>query len=420
MSNRYQLVGLKNEELLHGVSRLVAQGNELTADILAHLVEVESRLLHAELGFPNLFSYCVESLGLSEGAAGRRCTAARVCQRFPEAFDLVARGELHLSALCGLATHLNPDNAAALFAACRRKTRRQVDEILASRFPKPDAKESIRRVPHRPAPAPEAAPVPVPAPETVLGATVALPASASDPIPIPLRPPPPHLPRSQEVQPTAAHRYKVQFTADANLRELIERACALCPNHSPQGQLALVVTRGLQLYVSQQEKRRFALGRRPRKSRPPRATGAGPDKAEPQSAPPGGVKPTRTSEDPQSAPPGGATQNVATDAALPAPPDGIKRRSIKAAVRRIVHERDQGRCTWVSPDGRRCAERARLQFDHVQPWSTRGGEDAANLRLLCSTHNRLHARHCFGERHIQAKIAARRAAARTTSESRRC
>jgi hypothetical protein len=114
------------------------------------------------------------------------------------------------------------------------------------------------------------------------------------------------------------------------------------------------------------------------------------------------------------------TQNVATHAPLPAPPDGVKRRSIKAAERRIVHERDQGRCAWVSPDGRRCEERARLQFDHVQPWSTRAGEDAANLRLLCPTHNRLHARHCFGERHIQAKIAARRAAARTTSVSRRC
>ena len=170
MSNRYQLVGLKNEELLDGVSRLVAQVNELTADVLAHLVEVESRMLHAELGFPNLFSYCVASLGLSEGAAGRRCLAARLCQRFPESFDLLARGELHLSALCGLAAYLNPDNAAALFAACRRKTRRQVDEILASRFPTPDAKESMRRLPNRPVP------VPVPAPALA-------PASASVPIP---------------------------------------------------------------------------------------------------------------------------------------------------------------------------------------------------------------------------------------------
>jgi len=343
--------------------------------------------------------------------------------------------------LCGLSTHLKPDNAAALFAACRRKTRRQVDEILASRFPKPDAKESIRRLPHRPAPAaarvPPAACVPVPVPVPVHA-----PVSAS--VPIPILPPPAHLPRSQEVQPTAAGRYKVQFTADAHLRDLIERACALCPNHSPQGQLALVVTRGLELYVLQQEKRRFALGRRPRKSRPARATarGAGPDKEDPQSAPRGRVKPTRASEDAQSAPPGGVTQNVATDATqsappggvtqnvatdatLPAPPGapaGVKRRSIKASERRIVHERDQGRCTWVSPEGRRCAERARLQFDHVQPWSTRGGEDAANLRLLCPTHNRLHARHCFGERHIQAKIAARRAASHSGANdvSRRC
>jgi len=72
MSNRYRLVGLTNEELLRAASQLVTKTNELTGDVLAHLVEVEVRMLYAEIGFPNLFSYCVESLGLSEGAAGRR------------------------------------------------------------------------------------------------------------------------------------------------------------------------------------------------------------------------------------------------------------------------------------------------------------------------------------------------------------
>jgi len=98
MSNQYRLVGLGNSELLAGLSELVRQSDALAAQVLAHLVELEVRMLHLELGFSSLFAYCVEALGMSEGSAGRRVAAARVCRRFPEAFERVARGELHLCA----------------------------------------------------------------------------------------------------------------------------------------------------------------------------------------------------------------------------------------------------------------------------------------------------------------------------------
>src|SRR5580704_3964966 len=149
MSNRLRFGGVENTELLAGLSQLVQRGNELTGDLLAHLAELEARRLHLQLGFSSVFAYCVVALRLSEGSAGRRVAAARVCRRFPEAFELIARGDLHLSALCGLAPHLSPQNATELFAVCCRKTRRQVDELLAARFPKPDVREQIRRLPIR-------------------------------------------------------------------------------------------------------------------------------------------------------------------------------------------------------------------------------------------------------------------------------
>src|SRR3954471_6398382 len=149
MSNQYRLVGLGNSELLAGLSALVRQSSVLTGRLLAHLVELEERKLHLELGFSSLFAYCVEALGMSEGAAGRRVTAARVCRRFPELFEHVARGELHLCALCALAPHLSSENSAELFAACQGRTRRQVEELLAARFPRPDVREQIRRLPAR-------------------------------------------------------------------------------------------------------------------------------------------------------------------------------------------------------------------------------------------------------------------------------
>src|SRR6187551_1290663 len=149
MSNQYRLVGLGNSELLAGLSELARQSNVLTAQLLAHLVELEERKLHLELGFSSLFAYCVEALGMSEGTAGRRVTASRVCRRFPEVFERVARGELHLCALCALAPHLSSENSAELFEASKGKTRRQVEELLAARFPRPDVREQIRRLPTR-------------------------------------------------------------------------------------------------------------------------------------------------------------------------------------------------------------------------------------------------------------------------------
>src|SRR6187551_288233 len=149
MSNQYRLVELGNSELLAGLSELARRSNELSAQLLAHLVELEVRMLHLELGFSSLFAYCVEALGMSEGSAGRRVTAARVCRRFPEAFERVARGELHLCALCALAPHLNEQNSAELFEVSKGKARRQIEELLAARFPRPDVREQIRRLPAR-------------------------------------------------------------------------------------------------------------------------------------------------------------------------------------------------------------------------------------------------------------------------------
>src|SRR6185295_10883650 len=102
----------------------VQQSNGLNAQVLAHLVELDERQLHLELGFSSLFAYCVESLGMSEGTAGRRVTAARVCRRFPDAFERVARGQLHLCALCALAPHLNSENAMELFEALSPRVHR--------------------------------------------------------------------------------------------------------------------------------------------------------------------------------------------------------------------------------------------------------------------------------------------------------
>ena len=98
-------------------------------------------------------------------------------------FARVARGELYLCALSTLAPHLTPDNAAELLEACVRKSRRDVEIIVATRFPKPNVPDSIRRLPERTTPTlalPErTAPTPAFPESATLTPTSGLPASVT-------------------------------------------------------------------------------------------------------------------------------------------------------------------------------------------------------------------------------------------------
>lgn len=51
MSIEYRLGSLGDSELLAGLSELSQQSNVLSAQLLAHLVELEERKLQLELGF---------------------------------------------------------------------------------------------------------------------------------------------------------------------------------------------------------------------------------------------------------------------------------------------------------------------------------------------------------------------------------
>jgi hypothetical protein len=136
MSDEGLIRGLGDDELLAAVLGLVRRDNELLAEMLAHLAELDLRRLYLDLGFPSLHAYCTTALGMCEATAGRRITAARVCRKFPEVLSRLAKGELHLSAVCSMSQHLDWNNAPELIELCANQSRRKVDEILAARFPR--------------------------------------------------------------------------------------------------------------------------------------------------------------------------------------------------------------------------------------------------------------------------------------------
>ncbi len=319
MSDRYCLGGLGNEELLAGLSGLVKRSDELLADLLAHLAELDERRLYLELGFPSLFAYCTVSLGMCESSAGRRILATRVCRKLPEAFVRVARGELNLSALCAMSPYLDAENAGELAALCSRRSRRDIEKLLAARFPRPDVRDSVRRI-----------------------------------------------------EALSADRFGVHFTADSEFLELLEQARALASHRLPAGDMAEVLKLGLRAFIREVEKQRFAVGRKPRQPAEAHVS---------KSHPPGG-------------------RAAASEPKYRANRVPKRTRHVPATEARKVYERDQGQCSFVSADGRRCGCRVFLELDHVIPWAVGGASSAPNLRLLCKAHNQAHARHYFGSAHI--------------------
>jgi len=73
------------------------------------------------------------------------------------------------------------------------------------------------------------------------------------------------------------------------------------------------------------------------------------------------------------------------------------KRTIPKKIRDQVWTRDQGRCRYVGPTGKRCRATSSLQVDHVVPRARGGPNVASNLRLLCERHNKLAAENAYGK-----------------------
>lgn len=68
------------------------------------------------------------------------------------------------------------------------------------------------------------------------------------------------------------------------------------------------------------------------------------------------------------------------------------RTSIPALVRHAINNRDEGRCTFVDANGRRCTEKRWLVFHHHIYVAHGGPNTAPNLATVCQVHHRhLHA-----------------------------
>ena len=160
----------------------------------------------------------------------------------------------------------------------------------------------------------------------------------------------------------APDRYKVEFTASGALRQKLQTLKELMRHRVPSGDYGTLVELAVDGLIEKTKKERFNIGRKPRNPDAPAATG-----------------PTET-------------------------------RHIPAHIQRAVHERDEGRCAFVSPEtGRRCDSSDWVQIDHIEGFARTHEHSVEGLRLVCAQHNRYLAEVMYGRDRIDAAIALRRA-----------
>jgi 5-methylcytosine-specific restriction endonuclease McrA len=266
-----------------------------------------------------MFVYCTEVLHLSEAEAYLRIAVARAARSRPVLLEMLGDGRLHLSGIAKLASHLTESNRDEFLSRAAHKSKRQIEELIAELRPKPDVPTSIRKLPENPRRTP---PTPPPTPPTELR-----PDRVAPPAPAPRQP-------GKPIEPLSPARYKIQFTADAELRAKLERLQAL----TDKKDLADVIDQAVTEKLARLEARRYGRTESPRQT----------------------VDQART---------------------LP------NSRTVPAPVKRAVWKRDEGRCTFVDEHGRRCKERTRLEFHHRQPFGKGGDHSVDNLALLCRAHN---------------------------------
>jgi hypothetical protein len=143
MHDPYGLDQIADDVLLTSLKRLTGTSNELTAQLLAHLAEVEARGIHRTMACASLYTYCVYELRMSEDEAQRRCRAARACRQFPELFAMLAEASIHLTGILLLAPHLTDDNQCELLARARFRSKREIEKLVAEVAPRGDAPARI-------------------------------------------------------------------------------------------------------------------------------------------------------------------------------------------------------------------------------------------------------------------------------------
>jgi hypothetical protein len=342
---RDAFASLSDDEVIVEVQQLAAAERCATASLIRSLMELDARRLYLREGCSSLFTYCTQVLHLAEGSAYNRIEVARAARAFPGVLDALETGAVTLTAVRLLSPHLTPTNHAAVLAAARHKSKREIDMLIAAMNPRPAVAATIRKLPAVRAASgapPDAAPT-----VTSNAATNEDAATA-----------PPRVPAStvawrrtrqpsRGVRPQSRHSRQTATKFSSRFRLICgqtEPRAGPAQTLRSQWRPGHVFDRALTALLDDLQRRRCAVAARPREAAEAR--------------------------------PGS--------------------RYIPAAVRRDVWRRDEGRCAFVGSNGR-CVERGFIEFHHREPFAFGGPSTSENIELRCRGHNAYEAALAFGD-----------------------
>ena len=269
--------------------------------------------------------------------------------------ELLASGKMSLTSVRLLSGTLTMENHEAVLARASDRSRREIEALVAELAPQPDVPSSVRKLPSA-LPVSPARPGFSSSSATPVQAAIAV---ATEPAP-PVSAPPPLPTRRPIVEATSPDRYRVQFTIGKESHDKLRRLQALLRREIPDGDPAVIFDRALTMLLEKVEKQKLGARSKSAKRAPARPIRPG-------------------------------TDNRSTG-------DRPASRHIPADVQRAASERDRDQCAFVSKDGRRCTERAFLEFHHIRPYALGGQATVDNISLRCRRHNQYEAELVFGPR----------------------
>ncbi|MBK9294054.1 MAG: hypothetical protein IPM57_06350 [Oligoflexia bacterium] len=104
-----KLKALSKSDLILELKNLVLEERKLLSLVLDYLLEVQTRRLYLEMGYPSLFEFCVKELQYSESAAQRRISAMRLMRDIPEVKTKIESGNLNLTTLAQAAMFIGQE-----------------------------------------------------------------------------------------------------------------------------------------------------------------------------------------------------------------------------------------------------------------------------------------------------------------------
>jgi 5-methylcytosine-specific restriction endonuclease McrA len=367
---RDEMASLSDAGLLEQTMKCASSEREQTAALVAHLSEIYRRDLALKRGYPSLFRYAREALGLTDMMAWERVAAARLALRVPETVERLSRGELTLDAAGELWKCLQEEKKVARGSST-------LDQ----------PKSNSASIPTQPSlisdPVPQTRPVAAPSATEireaftkVLGKTRRESAAVlqewrrertgsrqevGDP-PLP-RPKCRRASHSKIWTECAFFLNADELTLLDRLRDLLSHKLG---TRDPHVVLQWLLRNGLDRVDPVRREERIQK----KKSREETVASS--------------VTATRIA-----APQRSEKETVRKDAtSIPSGRSSL-RSPISAPLKRRIWIRDQGRCQHTDPQtGRRCEATAYLDLDHITPVSQGGENQEENLRLACANHNR--------------------------------